>query len=68
MRSSKRRHLGLLAPQRLAAGAQLKRLFAAKAAPGTGPYESEFAPRDYLGFLLHVDAEIEHGGAAIAKR
>ena len=27
----------------------------------TGPFEHEFAPRDYVTFLLHMDAQIEHG-------
>ncbi len=54
MRASKRRHLGALVMPRLEAAG---RLLAAAA----GPYETEFAPRDYVSFLLHVDAEIEHG-------
>ena len=61
MRSSLRRHLGLLglAPGKTAAAR--KRLFVgAQAAPESGPYESEFSPRDYVSYLLHVDAEIEH--------
>lgn len=61
MRSSLRRHLGVLglAPGKTAAAR--KRLFVGgAAAPATGPYESEFSPRDYVSYLLHVDAEIEH--------
>jgi len=61
MRSAKRRHLGAL----FAPGATAKtRLLAAAptaAATAAAPYETEFAPRDYVSFLLHVDAEIEHG-------
>lgn len=52
MRSSlMRRHLG--APDRLKTTAALKSLAAAA-------QDSEFAPRDYVAFLLHIDAEIEH--------
>ena len=55
MRTAKRRHLGELAlPGLRARGGRL-------AATAAAPYENEFAPRDYVSFLLHVDAEIEHG-------
>lgn len=57
MRSSHRRHLGALSRP-----SPLLRLTAAKAAASpNGPYEKEFSPRDYISYLLDVDAEIEHG-------
>lgn len=61
MRSSKRRHLGLL-PQKSARAAAARQLFALSDPRSEDrPYESEFSPHDYLSFLLNVDAEIEHG-------
>lgn len=30
-------------------------------ASAPGPFEREFSPRDYVTFLLHMDAQIEHG-------
>lgn len=32
----------------------------AAAAPGEVPYNLEFSPRDYVAYLLSIDAEIEH--------
>ncbi len=58
MRFSQRRHVGgapslrriLPTQAHTLAGAQLQ-----------APFEREFAPRDYVAFLLHMDAQIEHG-------
>lgn len=58
MRTSQRRHLGAL-------GTALKRsralLFKSEDGKDGAPYEKEFSPRDYVSYLLDVDAEIEHG-------
>jgi hypothetical protein len=61
MRSSKLRHLGSLAPSSKGAIPLRGALRTLTALAGTAPHEHEFAPRDYLAFLLHIDAEIEHG-------
>lgn len=68
MRFSLRRHIGSL-PSFPLRGARELKFFAAAAAgtiesgarDSTGPFEHEFAPRDYVTFLLHMDAQIEHG-------
>lgn len=60
MRFSQRRHIGFTQPALVARQGQP---FFAAVDSGfpPGPFEGEFAPRDYISFLLNVDAEIEHG-------
>jgi hypothetical protein len=66
MRASQiRRHLGAAgqplpctgAAHGLPAAAALR---LAAAGSGTAPYNLEFSPRDYVAYLLSIDAEIEH--------
>jgi hypothetical protein len=58
MRFSQRRHIG-------SAALSPRAVRLAVASPGAGresaPFEREFAPRGYVAFLLHMDAQIEHG-------
>lgn len=68
MRFSLRRHIASSPTPALQAGlglhvtgAAVAGAPAAAAPPPTGPFEHEFAPRDYVTFLLHMDAQIEHG-------
>jgi hypothetical protein len=58
MRSSLSRHLELLTVSAAEARGSQRMLVAP--APGVVS-DSEFVPRDYVSFLLHIDAEIEHG-------
>jgi hypothetical protein len=71
MRFSLLRHIGVTSSFALEDVRKVKSLksfevVAAKALeavePGpTGPFEHEFSARDYVTFLLHMDAQIEHG-------
>lgn len=60
MRSSLRRHLGLFtAPLAERFGEQ--QMLAAPGFDRSLVEDNEFVPRDFVSFLLHIDAEIEHG-------
>lgn len=59
MKFSQRRHVG-----GMPASVRTRNVLAfaiAEGHPPLAPFEREFAPRDYVAFLLNMDAEIEHG-------
>lgn len=56
MQNNYLRHLGVILGEKK--GAKLKSLKAAKSGP---EIPAEFNPKDWLSFLIHVDAELEHG-------
>ena len=58
MRFSQRRHIGSAFLSHRAVRSITATLESGRS---PAPFEREFAPRDYVAFLLHMDAQIEHG-------